>query len=105
MKKNIQSTSILEGHQNLSSNYDDNTLAHRYTDTLYRSLAYRQMMDIYNTKGLIRRACLPFSPPIEKLLDVGCGTGIVTREIIEEGLTKSIVGIDISKSMINVINI
>ncbi|CAF4440130.1 unnamed protein product, partial [Adineta steineri] len=38
---------------------------------------------------------------LEKLLDVGCGNGLFAREMINNGIAKSVIGVDASKDMID----
>ncbi|CAF1092845.1 unnamed protein product [Adineta steineri] len=50
---------------------------------------------------MISRVYSPSSLPLEKLLDVGCGNGLFAREMINDGIAKSVIGVDASKDMID----
>jgi ubiquinone/menaquinone biosynthesis C-methylase UbiE len=79
--------------------YNENMLAEKYAKCSFYHET-RPILHGFSLKMLLRRAQMSSSEKIENVLDVGCGDGYMTRMLVNEGVIKSAIGIDISKEMI-----
>lgn len=79
--------------------YDENTLAAKYAKCSYFHES-RLLVDAFNLKKIVRSIQALSSEPIERVLDVGCGDGFMTRMLVHDDVVKHAAGIDISKDMI-----
>jgi SAM-dependent methyltransferase len=97
-KKQTQYALLSNEEQRSVINYD--VLAHKYSKS---SLVgeYRQLFDIFNLKRLIDRVRSSLPRPIERIVDLGCGEGGLTRALVQDGTVQLAVGIDLSKTMID----